>query len=123
MLALTLLSGCQRSNSRHDRVGHQGVPGPWHQRKVDTTLRVFDECLDADELAGYPDLPRTDVVTPLMFEANLEARTAWLGLDLTGATFVDLATSELNRTGGTTPTGPTRRRSDAVRRCGRRRSG
>lgn len=52
----------------------RGFLGRGTQRKVDTALRVFDECLDTEALLAYLDLPPSDVVTPLMFESTLLER-------------------------------------------------
>jgi phosphate acetyltransferase len=44
------------------------------QRKIDTALRVFDDHIDPDTLMPLLDLPRSAVVTPLMFELMLLER-------------------------------------------------
>lgn len=43
-------------------------------RKVDVALRVFEHHVDTDLLLRQLELPPSDVVTPLMFEANLLER-------------------------------------------------
>lgn len=44
------------------------------QRKIDTALAVFEENIDAESLLASLDVPRSDVVTPLMFESVLLER-------------------------------------------------
>ncbi|MGB6058631.1 MAG: phosphate acetyltransferase [Microthrixaceae bacterium] len=44
------------------------------QRKIDTALAVFEENIDAESLMASLDVPRSDVVTPLMFESVLLER-------------------------------------------------
>lgn len=41
------------------------------QRKIDAALTMFDEHIDADEFLSSLDVPRSSVVTPLMFESML----------------------------------------------------
>lgn len=110
------------------------------QRKQDVALSLFDEHVDPDELIAALEVRRSEVVTPLMFEAGLierarsqrqrivlpeseddrilraastllsrqvadlvllgdetqvRARAAEIGLDLSAATVIDPATSEL----------------------------
>jgi phosphate acetyltransferase len=52
----------------------RGLLGRNSQRKVDTALGVFEEHIDADELVAALDVPRSAVVTPLMFESTLLER-------------------------------------------------
>ena len=118
----------------------RGVLGRGTQRKAETALRVFEQNIDAESLLQVLDVPRSEVVTPLMFEAelleraradrkcivlaegdddrilrasstllsrgavdlillgveaDLRARAAELGLDLSGVRFVDPTTSPL----------------------------
>jgi phosphate acetyltransferase len=44
------------------------------QRKVDTALALFEQCVDGAELLAGLDVPRPEVVTPLMFEYELLSR-------------------------------------------------
>jgi phosphate acetyltransferase len=44
------------------------------QRKIDTALRVFDDHIDPETLMPLLDVPRSTVVTPLMFELMLLER-------------------------------------------------
>jgi phosphate acetyltransferase len=44
------------------------------QRKIDTALGAFDVHVDPDELLAALDVPRSEVVTPLMFESMLLER-------------------------------------------------
>ncbi|MGB3410651.1 MAG: phosphate acetyltransferase [Microthrixaceae bacterium] len=44
------------------------------QRKIDTALAVFEENIDAESLLASLDVPRSEVVTPLMFESVLLER-------------------------------------------------
>ena len=44
------------------------------QRKIDTALRVFDDHIDPETLLPLFDVPRSAVVTPLMFELMLLER-------------------------------------------------
>src|SRR5690606_17250167 len=44
------------------------------RRKIDTALGAFDEHIDVDSLVAAVDVPRSDVVTPLMFESMLLER-------------------------------------------------
>jgi phosphate acetyltransferase len=118
----------------------RGLLGRGTQRKIDTALSVFEQHIDAAALLRDLDVPPSEVVTPLMFEAmlleraradrqrivlpegdderilraastllarqaahlillgveaDLLARAAELGLDLTGARFIDPAASDL----------------------------
>lgn len=41
------------------------------QRKIDAALRMFDEHIDANQFLTAIDVPRSSVVTPLMFESML----------------------------------------------------
>jgi phosphate acetyltransferase len=52
----------------------RGLLGRASQRKVDTALGVFEEHIDADALLAALDVPRSTVVTPLMFESMLLER-------------------------------------------------
>ncbi len=52
----------------------RGLLGRGTQRKVDTALGVFDEHVDTDAILGALDVPRSTVVTPLMFESMLADR-------------------------------------------------
>jgi phosphate acetyltransferase len=52
----------------------RGLLGRASQRKVDTALGVFEEHIDADALLAALDVPRSAVVTPLMFESMLLER-------------------------------------------------
>ncbi|GAB4084301.1 phosphate acetyltransferase [Myceligenerans cantabricum] len=44
------------------------------QRKIDVARALFERCVDGDTLAARLDLPRPEVVTPLMFEHQLIER-------------------------------------------------
>ncbi|MBE1874351.1 phosphate acetyltransferase [Myceligenerans pegani] len=44
------------------------------QRKIDVARALFERCVDGERLAERLDLPRPDVVTPLMFEHQLIER-------------------------------------------------
>lgn len=52
----------------------RGMLGGSSQRKIDTALGVFEEHIDADALVAALDVPRSTVVTPLMFESLLLER-------------------------------------------------
>jgi phosphate acetyltransferase len=52
----------------------RGLLGRASQRKVDTALGVFEEHIDADAMLAALDVPRSTVVTPLMFESMLLER-------------------------------------------------
>lgn len=52
----------------------RGRLGRGTQRKVDTALAVFEEHIPPDELVHSLDVPRSAVLTPLMFEALLIER-------------------------------------------------
>ncbi|HSP03169.1 MAG TPA: phosphate acetyltransferase [Acidimicrobiales bacterium] len=52
----------------------RGLLGGSSQRKIDTALGVFEEHIDADALVAALDVPRSTVVTPLMFESLLLER-------------------------------------------------
>ena len=52
----------------------RGLLGRASQRKVDTALGVFEEHIDADALLATLEVPRSTVVTPLMFESMLLER-------------------------------------------------
>ncbi len=52
----------------------RGRLGRGTQRKVDTALAVFEENIAGDELLRALDVPRSPVMTPLMFEALLVDR-------------------------------------------------
>ena len=52
----------------------RGLLGRGTQRKIDTALRVFDEHIEPDSLLRTLDVPRSAVVTPLMFESMLLER-------------------------------------------------
>ena len=49
----------------------RGCSGWRTQRKKDTALAVFERYIDAEALLRDLDVPRSDVVTPLMFESML----------------------------------------------------
>ncbi|MGO1509822.1 MAG: phosphate acetyltransferase [Actinomycetaceae bacterium] len=51
--------------------GTRGVMSRHTQRKRDLALGVIEQNLDAERILELLDLPTTDVVTPLMFEATL----------------------------------------------------
>ncbi|MGC5615696.1 phosphate acetyltransferase [Georgenia sp. Z1491] len=51
--------------------GTRGVMSRHTQRKRDLALGVVEQNLDADRLLGLIDVPASEVVTPLMFEATL----------------------------------------------------
>ncbi|MGD9700975.1 MAG: phosphate acetyltransferase [Acidimicrobiia bacterium] len=52
----------------------RGLLGRGTQRKVDTALGVFEAHIDPDSLLHSLDVPRSAVVTPLMFESMLLER-------------------------------------------------
>ena len=52
----------------------RGLLTPTSRRKVDTALGTFERHIDADELLRVVEVPRSDVVTPLMFESMLIER-------------------------------------------------
>jgi phosphate acetyltransferase len=52
----------------------RGMLGRRSQRKIDTALGVFEEHIDADPLLAALDVPRSTVITPLMFESMLLER-------------------------------------------------
>ncbi|HEY5873999.1 MAG TPA: phosphate acetyltransferase, partial [Ilumatobacteraceae bacterium] len=52
----------------------RGLLGRGTQRKIDTALRVFDEHVEPDSLLRTLEVPRSAVVTPLMFESMLLER-------------------------------------------------
>ena len=52
----------------------RGLLGRGTQRKIDTALSVFEEHIAPDSLLRMLDLPRSTVVTPLMFESMLLER-------------------------------------------------
>src|SRR3546814_11514475 len=49
----------------------RGVLGRGTQRKIDTALNVFEQHIDGTALLSHLDVPRSEVVTPLMFESEL----------------------------------------------------
>src|SRR5690606_3670247 len=49
------------------------------QRKRDLALGTFERSVDVDEVAAVLDVPASDVVTPLMFEARLLDRAREAG--------------------------------------------
>ncbi|WP_448073342.1 phosphate acetyltransferase [Georgenia yuyongxinii] len=52
----------------------RGVFSRGTQRKKDVALGLFEQHIDAEELMHTLDVPRSDVVTPLMFESTLLER-------------------------------------------------
>src|SRR5690606_2649658 len=52
----------------------RGQLGRGSQRKIDTALGVFERHIDRDALLHDLDVPRSEVVTPLMFESILLER-------------------------------------------------
>ena len=52
----------------------RGMLGRGTQRKVDTALAVFEQHIDTGSLVHDLDVPRSEVVTPLMFESMLLER-------------------------------------------------
>ena len=54
--------------------GTRARAGLTSQRKVDTALGLFEANVDARAVAAALEVPRSDVVTPLMFEAMLTER-------------------------------------------------
>ena len=52
----------------------RGLLTPTSRRRVDTALGVFERHIDAEELLRAVEVPRSDVVTPLMFESMLIER-------------------------------------------------
>jgi phosphate acetyltransferase len=52
----------------------RGLLGRGSQRKVDTALGVFERHIDRESLLRDLDVPRSEVVTPLMFESMLLER-------------------------------------------------
>jgi phosphate acetyltransferase len=52
----------------------RGLLGRGTQRKKDTALGVFERYIDAEALLRDLDVPRSEVVTPLMFESMLVER-------------------------------------------------
>jgi phosphate acetyltransferase len=52
----------------------RGLLGRGSQRKIDTALSVFEEHIVADSLLHTLEVPRSVVVTPLMFESTLLER-------------------------------------------------
>src|SRR3546814_3152361 len=52
----------------------RGVLGRGTQRKIDTALNVFEQHIDGTALLSHLDVPRSEVVTPLMFESELFER-------------------------------------------------
>src|SRR3546814_11164734 len=48
----------------------RGVLGRGTQRKIDTALNVFEQHIDGTALLSHLDVPRSEVVTPLMFESE-----------------------------------------------------
>ncbi|WP_127126618.1 phosphate acetyltransferase [Georgenia sp. SYP-B2076] len=52
----------------------RGILARGTQRKIDTALGVFEQNLDAESLMRILDVPRSEVVTPLMFESTLLER-------------------------------------------------
>ena len=49
----------------------RGLLGRGTQRKIDTALSVFEEHVEAESLLRTLEVPRSAVVTPLMFESML----------------------------------------------------
>jgi phosphate acetyltransferase len=52
----------------------RGLLGRGTQRKIDTALGVFERHIDPESLVHDLDVPRSEVVTPLMFESMLLER-------------------------------------------------
>ncbi|MDD9206432.1 phosphate acetyltransferase [Georgenia sp. 10Sc9-8] len=52
----------------------RGLLSSYAQRKRDLALGVFERSVDAEAILEAVDVPRTEVVTPLMFEAELLER-------------------------------------------------
>ncbi len=52
----------------------RGLLGPGMPRKQQRALDVFEDHIDPDEIMQIMDVPRSNVVTPLMFEATLVER-------------------------------------------------
>ncbi len=52
------------------------------RRKLDVALSLFDECVDTEAVLSLLDLPRSDVMTPLMFESLLMERARAAGKHL-----------------------------------------
>jgi len=52
----------------------RGLLGSGTQRKVDRALGVFEDHIDPESVLGLLEVPRSEVVTPLMFESSLLER-------------------------------------------------